>query len=304
MNPQTTNWLPGLLVLAFGSLAAAVYLFVSKLKSSPPAAAGDELDAQYARVLTLLKEHLATRHLQAGDVFESEKLRLEWEAADILRAKASTAHAMTKEQARLEKKAAAKAADTSFAGRHPMAAGLLLGGAAVGFVVLVGMQLNRFATTEPEAPPQMAGPPPSVVAADEAALSSLAARLQANPTDLDLIAELTNFLMMRESFEEAQKLAARMAELDPYFVKGRVERAALSAISGDPQSAVDELERLAATFPEAYGAHLYVTMIAMESAPDRARSHLELFVRKAPPREISPMVRALMAELRSRTQNK
>lgn len=314
MNPPQTNWLPGLLVLATGVVAALVFLFTSKRTPETKPAAGtpgegdapapaapspsDDLAAKYQQKLGELKEHIANKHLLAADVWEKEKLRLEQAAAAALRERDGARHEAVKQEARLEKKAQAAAKDTGFFAKNPAVGGALIGGLVVAFFAYLGMSVSNPENARTEGPPgmggaamggpQMGAQPPQT----DPKLEALAAQVQANPDDVEAVTGLALRLISLQSFEEARPLLARAAMLDPYQVRGRVGRAVLKAVDGDVAGAQRELERLGASYPEAYDGHLYAGLLALEQNDERrAVRELELYVNTAPASEQPPMIR-------------
>lgn len=314
MNPPQTNWLPGLLVLATGVVAALVFLFTSKRTPETKPAAGspaegdapapaapspsDDLAAKYQQKLGELKEHIANKHLLAADVWEKEKLRLEQAAAVALRERDGARHEAVKQEARLEKKAQAAAKDTGFFAKNPAVGGALIGGLVVAFFAYLGMSVSNPENARTEGPPgmggaamggpQMGAQPPQT----DPKLEALAAQVQANPDDVEAVTGLALRLISLQSFEEARPLLARAALLDPYQVRGRVGRAVLKAVDGDVAGAQRELERLGASYPEAYDGHLYAGLLALEQNDERRAVHqLELYVNTAPASEQPPMIR-------------
>lgn len=315
MNPSGTNWLPGLLVLASGVVAALVFLFTAKRAPEAKPAAGDQkpdapapdagaaspaddLAAKYQRLLGELKEHVANKHLLAADVWEKEKTRLEQAAAAALRERDGARHEAVKQEARLEKKAQAAAKDTGFFARNPAVGGALIGGLVVAFFAYLGMSVSNPENARNEGPPgmggamggpQMGGPQQPQV---DPKLEALAAQVKSNPDDIDAVTGLAMRLISLQSFEDARPLLARAAMLDPYHVRGRVGRAVLRAVDGDVTGAQKELERLGAAYPEAYDGHLYAGLLALEENDERrAVRDLEQYVNTAPASEQPPMIR-------------
>src|SRR5262245_31761575 len=115
---NATNWAPGIIVLAIG-LFGAILFVLSQRKAAPPAKNTDDLDERYRSLLGALKEHAAAKHLLPAADWQAEQTRLEQAAAAVLRERGGVKHEATKAQARAEKLAADKAADTGFFARNP-----------------------------------------------------------------------------------------------------------------------------------------------------------------------------------------
>ena len=306
MNPQhATNWVPGLMVLGAGIAVALAYLFGSKgLKTDAPAPETlDDFEARYQGLLAQLREHMASKHLLPPDEFAKEKTRLELAAAEVLRTRDGKKHEDTKKQARQEKLAAA--APATFAAKNPGLMGALIGGAVVAFFAVLGWQLTQASSERTDGmqatgmvPPGGGSGPMQQPKAD-AKLEQLAGRVQSNPSDVDAVADLAVYLLRRQAFEEARPLIDRATFLDPFHPKGRVGRAVVRALEGDLRGSINDLEGLAARYPEAYDARMFAGMLSMEDNDQRrALMNLELYVALAPASEQPPMMRMAVGQLR------
>ncbi|MFO0597529.1 MAG: hypothetical protein U0228_19645 [Myxococcaceae bacterium] len=304
MNPASaTNWTPGLVMLAVAIVGALAYLFGSKrLQSEAPAPETlDDLEARYQALLGELRTHIANKHLLPAAEFDAERTRLETAAAEILRARDGKKGDEVRKKARAEKIAKA---EPTFATKNPGLMGGLIGGAVVGFFALLAFQLNTSATERQEGmaatgmtPPGGGGAP--MQQQSNGKIEQLAARVQANPDDVDAIADLTVALFRRQAFDDARPLVDRAMLLDPYHPKARVGRAVVKALEGDLKGSLDDLERLAARYPEAYDARMFAGMLAMEdNDPRRALQNLEAYVTLAPADEQPPMMRMAVVQLK------
>jgi len=305
MNPTVeTNWLPGLLMLAAGAIAALAYVFGAQRTAgeASKATGPDDLDARYQAKLAELRDHHASRHLQKADEWEATKRRLEGEAASVLKERNGLKHEKTKAAGRAQQKAIAKAKDTSITGKNPALTGALIGGAVVGFFVLLGFNLSQ-STGERKGGMQAMGAssatPEQAEQRDDPRLLALGERVQVSPEDPEAVGDLAMYLVRRQAFEDARPLVDRVTQLDPYSVKGRVARAVLRAVDGDAKDSEDDLEHLSAYYPEAYDAFMFAGLIAMETndAP-RAIKNLEAYLATAPAVEQPPMMRGLIAQLK------
>lgn len=305
MNPQATNWVPGLLVLGGGIAVALFYVLGSRrLKDEAPAPeTSDDLDARYQSILAELRTHVANKHLLPKEAFEAEKHRLELAAADVLKARALRTHETTKQQARAEKLAAAP---PTFAKKNPALVGALVGGAVVAFFALLGWQLSSSATERQGGmaatgmtPPGGGGGPMQQRPQSDGKIQALAARVQSNPEDAEAVSELALQLIRRQAFEEARPLVARAMLLDPFNPRARVCQAVVKAMEGDFKSAISDLEALSTKYPEAYDGKMFAGMLAMEeNDPRRALTDLEAYLALAPPTEQPPMMRMMVAQLK------
>ncbi len=306
MNPQhATNWVPGLMVLGAGLAIAIAYLLGSnKLKSDAPKPETlDDLEARYQSLLGELRQHVANKHLVPADEFAREKTRLETAAAEILRLRDGKKHEVLKQQARAEKIAAAP---PTFASKNQGLIGALIGGGAVAFFAFVGYQLSSTATERTDGmqatgmmPPGGGGAPMQQAPQQDPRLEALASRVQANPEDVDALADLSVYLLRRQAFDDARPLVDRATLLDPFHPKSRVGRALFKAVDGDLRGSIADLEKLAARYPEAYDARMFAGMLAMEdNDPARALKNLESYVALAPQDEQPPMMRMAVAQLK------
>lgn len=306
MNPEhaATNWLPGLMVLAAGAAVALAYLFGSKRLQvdAPKPETLDDLDARYQSLLEDLRTHVANKHLLPADEFAREKARLEMAAAEILRSRDGKKHEEVKKQARVERAAAAA---PTLASKNPALMGALMGAAVVAFFALLGWQLTQSATEKPDqggmrgmGGPQ-GNPPMQQRPQVDSKLDALAAKVQSNPDDVEAVSSLAIHLIKRQAFDDAQPLIKRVTFLDPFHPKGRVGRAVGRALDGDLKGSIDELEALAARYPEAYDASYFAGMLAMEDNDQRrALKNLEQYVALAPQSEQPPMMRMAVSQLK------
>jgi hypothetical protein len=317
MNPaSTTNWIPGLLMLGVGALAALAFIFTNRKKVTPTSTgAADDLNARYQSKLAELKDLRLQKRLLDPAEWQATRTRLESEAAAILRERDGARHEKVKAVARAEKKAQAKAQDPSFWNQNPQLTGGLIGGAVVAFFLLLGFNLTQSTTDKaaggmgpggmtaggPRGPMQDqagAGPEP-----EDPRLTALAQRVQARPEDPDAVGDLALYLVRRQAFEDAKPLVDRVTLLDPFHVRGRVSRAVLRAVDGDAKGSQDELEHLAAAYPEAYDARMFAGLIAMEgNQNERAMKNLEAYLATAPQSEQPPMMRMLIQQLQAKLQ--
>lgn len=306
MNPQhATDWTPGLVVLGVGGVIALLYLFGSKKlqADAPRPETLDDLEARYQSLLADLRTHIANKHLVPAEEFEREKTRLERAAADILREKDGKQHEQVKAQARAEKKATAA---PTFASKNQGLMGALLGGAVVAFFALLGWQLSTSSTERADGmqatgmmPPGGGGAPMQQPEPADERLEALAGRVQANPQDSDAVSDLAVHLIRRQAFADARPLVDRAMLLDPFHPKARVGRAVMKAVDGDIPGSINELERLAARYPEAYDARMFAGMLALEdNDPRRALTNLESYVTLAPSDEQPPMMRMAVSQLK------
>lgn len=315
MNPaQATNWSPGLAMLTIGIVGALFYLFGNRrlMSEAPAPETLDDIEARYRALLAELRTHIANKHLLPEAEFNAEKVRLEAEAADLLRRKSGKKSEKVRQEARAEKKAAAAAASPTAAQKNPMLVGALVGGAIVAFFAFLGWQVTSTATERGEGmqatgmtPPGMGGPmqQPQQPSSDSK-IEALAAKVQANPDDTDAVANLAMYLIRRQAFQDARPLVDRAMSLDPFHPKARVGRAVNRALDGDLRGSIDELEKLSKRYPEAYDGLMFAGMLALEdNDPARAVANLESYIALAPANEQPPMMRMMVVQLKQQMAN-
>jgi hypothetical protein len=314
MNPaSTTNWIPGLVMLAVGALAALAFVLTARKKASPASTGpADDLNARYQFKLAQLKDLATQKRLLPAAEWQATKTRLESEAAAILRERDGVRHEGVKAEARLEKKVVAQARDDGFWNRNPQLSGALIGGTVVGFFLLLGFNLTQSTADRKEGmgptgmtPPGGRGPMQDAPGAGEEQedprLTALARKVQANPDDADAVADLALFLVRRQAFDDARPLIDRVTLIDPFQVRGRVSRAVMRAVDGDAKGSQDELERLAAAYPEAYDARMFAGLIAAEGNDNaRAVRNLEAYRATAPRSEQPPMIPMMIQQLQGK----
>lgn len=307
-----TDWLPGILMLAAGAIAALAYVFGARKPSSAPPKSGstDDLEARYQDKIAQLREHQANKHLQAPAKWNSVRARLESEAAAVLRERNGVKHEKLKAAVRAERKATAMAKDDGLTRKHPTLTVAVLGSVVVGFFVLVAFTLSESTSSRKDemqatGRPGMGGMGMGGAAQQEAEqedprLVALGQRVQTNPEDPDAVGDLAMYLIRRQAFDDARPLIDRVTRLDPFSVKGRVARAVMLAVNGDAKSSQDELEHLSVFYPEAYDARMFAGLISMEvNDQPRALRNLEAYVATAPSSEQPPMMRSLIRQIKA-----
>jgi hypothetical protein len=303
---STTNWLPGVMVLVAGFVAAALFLLLNRKAGAMNVASGtaDDLEARYRGLIAELKELISNKHLMEPAAFATEKSRLEQAAARVLKDRDGVKHESLKAQARAARVQKAQAA----APNSGMLKGFLWGGGAVGFFALLGVLLSQQAKPREEGREMTGMKPPGAggeAAApgqdpDAMAVRALFDRLNANPDDLDLLAEASSELLRRQMWDDAEPLVRRATLLDPYAVKSRVHRAVIAAVSDPkaPQPLV-ELQHLADTYDGAYEARLFAGLLLLQNEQgELALAQFDRFLAEAPDSEAPPSLRMGLAQLR------
>ncbi len=305
MSPPTTNWLQGLLGLAFGLAASIAFVLFARraFKAAPASQASvDDLKARYTTLIGQLKEHAQAKHLMPAEQWSAEEQRLSSEAAALLRQRDDAVHSVEKAKARADKKAKQEAAVT------PASAALkvvIWVSVAAVFVGVVAVVLNKEATERKEDPQmqqQQGGnaaarpPSPEELAKVQQAITAA----QNNPNDIDALANAAWALIRNQRFEDAAPIISRASFLDPYHVQTRIQRAVLDAVQGNDTVALTELEHLTQTYADTGEAHLYAGTLSMGlKDPVRALAHFDRYLALVPANEQPPNLRQGVENLRA-----
>ena len=236
-----TDWLPGLLALGLGLLAAVVVLFVSRRRAAAGPSEGrragtaksaEEADLRAARLLDQLRELEVDRHQLSEEAYQQESHRLEQLAAAALRAR-DEARSSTAKPRRTEG-ATRAAPPAGFFGRHPQLVGAFWGAVVVAFFGALALWLTNDA--KPRAGGEVAtgtvGRDEAPSAPEDPAFTEALARVRDNPGDVETSAHVVHELIRRQEYEEAKDLTERSLGVDPFQSEARVHQAFLLAVGG------------------------------------------------------------------------
>lgn len=317
MQPQTTNWLPGIIVLAVTFVLAAGWLLMQRRKGAlasaePRDGVLDDLTQRAQSLIDQLRALEAEKHNQSAEQYAAEKSRLEREAAGALRAKDE--HLKRKASGEVGRPRREAPAPTGWASRNPQLVGALWGAGVVVFFgglgyLLVSEQQTR--TDGMEATGRM--PPGGAAAQQQGAgmgdpmqegpeMQEARARLNANAGDVDAAALLSHELIRRQQFDEAVKVTAKGLAADPFNVELKVHRGVLRATQGDMAGAEAELTELVDTWPDAQEALIFLGSLALRRGDKAtALAHFERFSVEVPrnmqPPQLGPAIAQLRAEV-------
>ncbi|MBX5483227.1 MAG: tetratricopeptide repeat protein [Myxococcaceae bacterium] len=317
MSPHVTHWTPGIVVAAIGFVVSLVVFFLSKDRSKAGVTEDvklADLNERLQQVVDQLRELETERHMR-GESYETEKARLEQEGAAALRArdeyiKARAAEAAKAAAAQPAATAAPAPARTGFWARHPELKGALWGAGIVCFIFAAGWALTNAERERGDGemtgmrPPNDEPPATTAQASQSAAdedphFKAFLERAKTHPEDADAAAYVAHVLIRDQKFDEAEKLTAQALAADPFHVESRIHRAVLRATEGHMREAIDDLGKIARTWPESYEALLFRGAIALQiGEPKIALQSFERFVAEAPPDEQPPQVHHAMAMLR------
>jgi len=174
------------------------------------------------------------------------------------------------------------------------------GGALVGIAALARQRSQQRLAAE--ATPAAEGPALAVVPAAEPPdplmerLLAAAAPADASVRALDAAAHA---LLVRERFEEADALVQRTLGAFPNDAEAAIHDAVLRGVAGETAAARQDLERLSRG-PAGWEASLFSAGFALRDGDESAALQaLRRFSAEAPPSEITPALRAQLAELES-----
>ncbi|MCP3143341.1 tetratricopeptide repeat protein [Pyxidicoccus xibeiensis] len=313
MQPQPTNWLPGIIVLAVAFVAAAAWLLFMRRKGAlttpePRDGVLDDLSQRTQSLIDQLRTLEADKHHLGAEQYTAEKSRLEREAASALR---------TRDE-HLKRKAAGDGARapapvaTGWAARNPQLMGAVWGAGIVLFFgglgyLLVSEQQPRTEGREatgrmPPGGPQQGQGNPSGGMEESPEMAEARRRLETNAGDIESAALLSHELIRRQEFEEAVKVTAKGLAADPFHVEMRVHKGVLRAAQGDLEGAEAELTELVDTWPDAQEALIFLGSLALRRG-DKAKAleHFERFSVEVPrnmqPPQLAPAIAQLRAEV-------
>jgi tetratricopeptide (TPR) repeat protein len=310
-----TDWLPGIVVLSIGLVAALTVLLIGRRRAPvrTPAeerrATGTEAAAEAGRRATRLLDQLreleVDRHQLSPEAYAAERSRLEGLAANALRMQDE---ASSKAVPRKRSEPSPVPAPRGFFSRHPQLQGAFWGAGVVVFFGALALWLSREAQPRREgegatgtAGRGEASTPPQ----EDPAFAAALARVRENPAEVDTSARVVHELIRREDFDEARELTDRSLGIDPFFPEARVHRAFLRAAAGDESGAAEELEHVTGLYPSAHEGLVFLGMLRMRAGNNRAAlDAFDRFLAEAPPQETPPEMRAAIAALRQQLGGK
>ncbi|RKH30513.1 tetratricopeptide repeat protein [Corallococcus sicarius] len=323
MQPEPTNWLPGIIVLSVAFVLAAAWLLFQRLKgggASPSAAPGavakadgtaEDLTQRAQSLIEQLRTLEAEKHHFTPEHYTAEKSRLEHEAAAALRARDEH---QKRQAAGVSAPARNVPARTGWASRNPQMVGALWGAGVVIFFGGLGYLLVSEQKPREEGQMGTGATPPGMGApmqqqaggmpqGENDEMEEARRRFESNPSDVEAASMLSHELIRRQEFTEAMKVTQKGLAVDPFNVELRVHRGVLRATAqGDLPGAEEELVELVNTWPDAQEALIFLGSLALRRG-DKARAleHFERFTVEVPknmqPPQLAPAVAQLRAEV-------
>ncbi|WP_141332906.1 tetratricopeptide repeat protein [Myxococcus sp. AB025B] len=323
MQPQPTNWLPGIIVLSVAFVAAAAWLLYMRsrgaIAATPPEPSKDgvldDLSQRAQSLIDQLRALEADKHNLAPEQYATEKSRLEREAAGALRAKDEHLKRKATSSGDGRPRARELPAPTGWSARNPQLSGALWGAGIVLFFGGLGYLLVSEQQTRVDGQEATGRMPPGAAGGQQAQqggmgesqdpeLAQARARLESNPGDLDAASMLSHELIRRQQFEEAAQVTAKGLAVDPFHVELRVHRGVLRATQGDLQGAEAELTELVNTWPDAQEALIFLGSLALRrDDKQKALEHFERFSVEVPRNMQPPQLGPAIAQLRADIAN-
>ena len=321
MQPEPTNWLPGIIVLSVAFVLAAAWLLFQRRKGGASPAPGavakadgtaEDLTQRAQSLIEQLRTLEAEKHHFTPEHYTAEKSRLEHEAAAALRARDEH----QKRQAAGTEPTPARnvKAPTGWASRNPQMVGALWGAGVVIFFGGLGYLLVSEQKPREEGqmgtgvtPPGMGAPMQQQAGGmpqgDNDEMEEARKRFESNPNDVEAASMLSHELIRQQEFVEALKVTQKGLAVDPFNVELRVHRGVLRATSqGDLPGAEEELVELVNTWPDAQEALIFLGSLALRRGDKAgALAHFERFTVEVPknmqPPQLAPAVAQLRAEV-------
>ncbi|RKH18195.1 hypothetical protein D7Y13_11870 [Corallococcus praedator] len=320
MQPEPTNWLPGIIVLSVAFVLAAAWLLFQRRKTgaAPEASAAavkadgttEDLSQRAQSLIEQLRTLEAEKHHFSAEHYTAEKSRLEREAAAALRARDEH---QKRQAAGVTAPARNVPAPTGWASRNPQMVGALWGAGVVVFFGGLGYLLVSEQKPREEGQMGTGATPPGMSAQQQQEaggmpqqndeLEQARERLASNPGDVEAAAMLSHELIRQQQFPEAMKVTQKGLAVDPFNVELRVHRGVLrAAASGDLQGAEQELIELVNTWPDAQEALIFLGSLSLRRGDKAgALEHFERFTVEVPknmqPPQLAPAIAQLRAEV-------
>ncbi len=181
------------------------------------------------------------------------------------------------------------------------ALGVTVGGAVLAIAVLAQQRSERRLQEDAVAQSPSPSPPEAAQAeAPDPVLDRLMAAAEAPDASVTALDAAAHALLVRERFEEADALVARTLASFPTDAEAIIHDAVLRGVAGETDAARRELERLAGG-PAGWEASLFLAGFALREGDEVAALRaLKRVAAEAPPAQVTPALRAELAELEAR----
>lgn len=286
-----TDWVPGLAVLAVAAAIGVVLAIRSRRGAAlppPTETRKGELLRQKDALFQLIKEHDAVREGADATTWAAEKLRLEREAAQVLRELDRLDGATVSGPSGAPAAAAAGVpAPAATGAKGQQLVGAMWGAGTVIFLGALFWFIQQDATERAEggsmtgnaqsasAPARggMGGsggqsgaiPAPELSPAEQAAIDALKAEVAAKPDDLNAKNRLAHALLEANAVMDAFQVSEEVVKTDPDNVEARTHQAMVLIGIGDLNIAAKVLDKVLTTDPAYPEALLWRGMIHYQS---------------------------------------
>lgn len=271
-----------------GLIIAWRFLKVEETASLTPLV---DLDERVEHLIALLKDLEQQRSRLEPAFYESEKSRLEQEAAAALAKRQEVAEQVVTGPIKSSTSTGDPQSDSmGFLERRPALRGFLWGSLAVGTAA------GLYISVQQESAPRVEGgsmtgnspiqapatPQPNSPGAGQ--IEDLIGKLRENPSDLKSMVRLSRVLLTRQMFGEAEVIVNRALALDPGNLGALTSQAMIIASRGDVAGAKNALTSVLKKDKAYADAWFFRGMLAMQAGEnDEMKAFMTEFVRYAEP---------------------
>jgi len=250
-----------------------------------------DLDERVEHLIALLKDLEQQQNRLEPEFYQSEKTRLESEAAEALAQRQSVAEEVSRKgtQQGTTKEEAAQSPSMGFLEKRPGLRGFLWGGLAVGTAAGLFISVQNESGLRPEGG-SMTGNSPVGEAPQAAAkpasseIEELIGQLRQNPNDLPAMVRLSRVLLARQMFGEAEVIVKRALAVDPKNLGALTSQAMITASRGDVDGAKNALISVLQADKRYADAWFFRGMLAMQAGQnDEMKAFMTEYVRYAEP---------------------
>ena len=250
-----------------------------------------DLDERVEHLIALLKDLEQQQNRLEPDFYQSEKSRLEGEAAEALAQRQSVAEEVRRNAVRggETKRDTPQSPSMGFLERRPGLRGFLWGGLAVGTAAGLFISVQNESGLRPEGGSMTGNSPVGEVpqtapkpASSE--IEELIGQLRQNPNDLPAMVRLSRVLLARQMFGEAEVIVKRALAVDPKNLGALTSKAMITASRGDVDGAKSALTSVLQEDKRYADAWFFRGMLAMQAGQnDEMKAFMTEYVRYAEP---------------------
>jgi len=251
-----------------------------------------DLDERVEHLIALLKDLEQQQSRLEPDFYQSEKARLEGEAAEALAQRQSVAEEVSRKvtQSGETKQNTTQSPSMGFLEKRPGLRGFLWGGLAVGTAAGLFISVQNESGLRPEGGSMTGNSPvgevPQTATAKPASseIEELIGQLRQNPNDLVAMVRLSRVLLARQMFGEAEVIVKRALAVDPNNLGALTSQAMITASRGDVDGAKSALTSVLRQDKRYADAWFFRGMLAMQAGQnDEMKAFMTEYVRYAEP---------------------